>query len=74
MCIYINIDRCKNLEKPRYRISYVTIYINLKKTHTEQHNAICCLPRLINVYESMKKNWGGPCQYMKVLSKMEFSP
>lgn len=65
----------KNLEKPRYRISYDTIYINLKTTHTEQHNTICCLLRLVNVYKSMKKIFlGGPCQYMKVLSKMGFSP
>lgn len=44
----------KNLEKARYRISDDTIYINLKKTHAEQHNAICCLRRLVNVYKSMK--------------------
>lgn len=49
----------KNLEKPRYRISYDTIYINLKKTHTEQHNTICCLLRLVNVYECMKKYFLG---------------
>lgn len=49
----------KNLEKPRYRISYDTIYINLRKTHTEQHNTICCLLRLVNVYKSMKNiSWG----------------
>lgn len=41
MCIYINIDSCKKIrKKARYGISDDTIYINLNKTHTEQHNAI----------------------------------